>query len=74
MPPSAIVNDVMISYRVPETGASGDPKHPHADNAAHLIAGCLRARHGYSVFVDVNTLSVSLGQGRIPLLISVYWS
>jgi len=50
------LHDVMISYRVPETGVPCE-KHPNADNSAHLLAAQLKAS-GYTVFVDVDVLRV----------------
>ena len=50
--------DIMISYRVAETGRPTE-KHKHADGFSHLLASHLRAL-GYTVFLDVNALEVGL--------------
>lgn len=49
--------DVMLSYRVPETGKPTDANKA-ADNTAPDLARILRAA-GYTVFLDVDEMQVT---------------
>ena len=51
---AACSNDVMISYRVPETGQPA-PGRPGANGTAPMLAHLL-VEAGYSVFLDVHNL------------------
>ena len=62
--------DVMVSYRVPETG---DPIKRGGDGTAPAIANMLEELYGYTIFLDVKNLEVLRGGSESDYCLQLGW-